>query len=462
MEIKRRMSTRFAWLLGAGALLLIALLVACSSTYSSSSDGLVVVGSQGSAVLESYSFSLASGHAQEISNTVNDTASETCVLPGNPSSIVLDKSGSFAYAILSANSVCPGSQTGIQVFQVNGSGEISATGSPIALTEASVGVCLSGSNGPPTPETVPVVPVDLATDSSGQFLFVANAATVDANNNAAPGAVSVFSISNGTLTEVPGSPFTVPVSCTVPANNLTALAVSPTVFPAPVNGVVNAVCAYTPPPTAEYLYVADSTQTGLLWEFAVNTSTGALGVPGVDTAIPSVPTGQVPSGVVVDPCNRFVYVSNQGTSNTISAFSICNGTTTQNAQCPSPIVLPQGDGSLFPITGSPFSNIGAANFPGKMVVDTYGNYLYVLNGTNNISPYKISLTTGSISPLNPAPIATGLGATSIALRSDDSWLFVSNFNAATMSQYAMTPSSGTLTPVTPIQTDNYPWGVAVK
>jgi 6-phosphogluconolactonase len=457
------MSKRFVWLLGAGALLLIAFLVACSSTYSSSSDGLLVVGSQGSALLETFSFSLASGHAQEISNSVNDTGSETCVLSGNPSSIVLDKSGSFAYVILSATSDCPGSVTGIQIFAVNGSGEISPTGSPITLSAATVGVCESGSNGTPTQESVPVVPVDLATDSSGKYLFVANAATSDGTGNAAPGAVSVFAISNGILTEVQGSPFTVPVSCNVPANNLTTLAASPTVFPVPVNGVVNAVCSNTPPPTAEYLYVTDSTQLGQVWEFSVDTSTGQLGVPGNYGAVPSFPTGSVPSGVTVDPCNRFVYVSNQGTSNTISAFSICNGNATQSPLCPGVNEgLPDGDGSLRAITGSPFSNIGAANFPGKLVVDAYGNYLYVLNGTNNISPYKISPLSGTISPLTPSPIATGLGSTSIALRSDDSWLFVTNFTAATISEYAMTPSSGALTSVPTIPTDNYPWGVAVK
>jgi 6-phosphogluconolactonase len=457
------MSKRFAWLLGAGALLLIAFLVACSSTYSSSSDGLLVVSSQGSGLLESFSFSLASGHAQEITNSVNDTGSETCVLAGNPSSIVLDKSGSFAYVILSQTSVCPGSQTGIQIFTVNGSGEIAPTGSPITLNPATVGVCESGSNGPPTIESnIPVVPVDLATDSLGQYLFVANAATSDGNGNAAPGAVSVFTISNGTLTEVSGSPFTVPVSCAIPANNLTTLAVSPTVFPAAVNGQLNAVCADTPPPTAEYLYVTDSAELGQVWEFSV-TSSGQLVAPPNYGAVPSFPTGSVPSGVVVDPCNRFVYVSNKGASNTISAYSICNGNATQSPLCPGANVgLPDGDGSLRTIAGSPFSNIGAANFPGKMVIDTYGNYLYVLNDTNNISPYKISPLGGTISPLTPSPIATGLGSTSIALRSDDSWLFVTNFNAASVSQYVMTPTSGTLTPVPTIPTDNYPWGVAVK
>jgi hypothetical protein len=469
MEIKRRMSMRFAWLLGVTGLVLIALLMACSSTFNSSTNGLLVVSSQGSALLETFSFSLASGHVQTISNSPQDTADETCVLPGFPSSVVMDPAGAYAYVILTGNSECPVNggpgPTGIQAFTVNSDGTLTTTGSLVPLNQANVGVCESGNSGPPVMETLPVVPVFLQMDSSGKYLFVADSATVDSSDHPAPGAVTVFAVSSGTLTEVPSSPFTVPVSCNVPANNLTNLAVTHTSYPPLVNGVQNAVCSDSTPPKAEYLYVADSTQAGLVWEFAVNTSTGALGNPPNRTAIPSFASGQVPSGVAVDPCNRFVYVSNQGTSNTISGFTICLGSnTTQapNPNCPSASVLPQGDGSIWPVTGSPFNNIGSGIFPGPLIVDAYGNFLYVLNVSNNISPFRISPVSGSISPLTPSPVAAGLGATSIAIRSDDSWLFVTNFTAATVSQYVVTPATGALTPVPSIQTDNYPWGIAVK
>jgi 6-phosphogluconolactonase (cycloisomerase 2 family) len=469
------MSTRFAWLLGLTALVLIALLVACSSTYNSSQDGLLIVGSQGSSVLESYSFSLASGRVATVSNPPIDTANETCLLPGNPTSIVVDPTGAHAYVIVSGNTVCPpGTSTtpgpdGIQAFQINSDGTLASSGNLISLNSATVQVCIN--NTLVTEPGVPVVPVFLAMDSAGKYLFVADSATTDKNGNPAPGAVSVFAVNNGTLTEVPSSPFTVPASCVVPANNLTALAPSPTVFPPLVNGVQNAVCSNTNPPTSEYLYVADSTFIGEVWEFEVNTSTGALGLPGNYTTIPSFATGQVPSGVTVDPCNRFVYVSNQGTSNNISAFSICNGTTTQSALCPPANVLPHGDGSLQAISGSPFSNIGSATNPGPLLVDAYGNFLYVLNvnasnvaaGLNGqISPYRISPTTGSLTALSLAPIATGHGATAIAIRSDDSWLFVTNYGDATVSQYSVTPATGALAGVAPVQTDNEPFGVAVK
>ena len=83
-------------------------------------------------------------------------------------------------------------------------------------------------------------------------------------------------------------------------------------------------------------------------------------------------------------------------------------------------------------------------------------------GQNEISAYRISTTTGSLSPLSPATIATTSYPTSMAIRSDDSWLFVTNLTQANLSQYAITPSSGGSTPQTPVQTDNFPWGIAVK
>jgi len=55
-----------------------------------------------------------------------------------------------------------------------------------------------------------------------------------------------------------------------------------------------------------------------------------------------------------------------------------------------------------------------------------------------------------------------LEPTSIVIRPDDNWMFVSNFNAATVSQYSITPATGALNAAQPIQTDNYPFGVAVK
>lgn len=106
---------------------------------------------------------------------------------------------------------------------------------------------------------------------------------------------------------------------------------------------------------------------------------------------------------------------------------------------------------------------GSANGPGPILVDPFGNNLYVLNTlSNNISGFKISQITGAITALTPATTATGLQPMSMVIRADGNWMFVSNFNAASVSQYSVSPVTGALTVEIPIVTDNYPFGVAVR
>ncbi len=195
----------------------------------------------------------------------------------------------------------------------------------------------------------------------------------------------------------------------------------------------------------------------------MNTSTGALTAPPGFGSPQIVTAGSRPSGVTVDPCDRFVYVSN-AISNNVSAFRICTSATANTIP---PCIA--DNGQLFAITGSPYSLSNGAQGPGPLVVDVYGNYLYVLDtgtstgtGTNTISPFRISPVTGALTIMNPATVATGQGATSIVIRPDDNWMFVTNFIAATVSQYAIAPGTGQLSPQLPINTDNYPYGIAVK
>jgi 6-phosphogluconolactonase (cycloisomerase 2 family) len=286
-------------------------------------------------------------------------------------------------------------------------------------------------------------------DPAGKFLFVAEGVN---------GLVNVYAIgSNGTLTFVPGT-FTFPATAMTP--NIVAVAASPTAFPPiGINGVQNSVCsaAGLNPPTSEYLYAVDS-QNNVVWEFKVDTSSGALGNPTGTTIVPSFGADAIPAGVAVDPCDRFVYVT--GSQNAkVSAYTICNGSATQSTQCP---VVP--DWSLQPVAGSPFSLTGSATRPGPLVVDPFGNFVYVLStNSNTISPLRISPVSGALTGLSPATVATGSAPKAIVIRGDDNWMFVTNFNSpSSISQYAITPASGALTAQPNIPTDNYPWGVAVK
>jgi hypothetical protein len=379
------------------------------------------------------------------------------VLNGLPSAIVVDPTGTYAYTIITANTSDCGSgstQTGIAAFKINSDGTMTAVGS---LT--------SDPN-----------PVALLMDSTGKYLFVAegvNSISTAPNATPCPGTtqqygVCEYAVSSGTLTPLPGT-FNLALlpGTGFEAPNFAALAVTPMVLPPLVNGVQEAVCSSpgNNPPTAEYLYAADSVNN-VVWEFSVNTSTGALGNPPNATQVPYFPSSSypqtgpalsVPAGVAVDSCDRFVYVSNN-LQNTVSAYTICNGMPTQSTTCSN---LPPG--GLVAVTGSPFNLSGGANGPGPIMTDPFGNYVYVLDMlSNQISTFRISPVSGSLTAGNPAVVATGLEPTSFAIRSDDNWLFVANYQAATLSQYTVTPATGALSPLPATTTDNYPWGVAVK
>lgn len=419
MEMNESMSKRW-WLLGVGVLVSIGLLVACGSNYNSSSNGLLLVGSQGSGLIETFSFSLNNGHVSALANPPADTANQTCVLKGQPASMVIDPAGAYAYASI-LGFACNGHDS-IAAFKINSDGTITATGTPVTDPN----------------------PAALAMDGAGKFLFVAGGSSV-----------RVYAIgSGGSLTPVSGT-FTAPATPLTPS--FVALAPTPTAFPGiGINGVQNSVCsAGNNPPTSEYVYAVDS-QNYAIWEFSVDKSSGALGNPPNTTAVPLFSTTAVPAGIAVDPCDRFVYVSNGVTTAKVSAYIIC-----ATVQAPTP--CPRADGSLVAVSGSPFSLSGNASNPGPLVVDPYGNNVYVVGlDSNTVSGFKISPTSGSLTALNPAVVATGLEPRSIAIRGDDNWMFIANHNGATVSQYSIVPATGALTAEAPIQTDNYPWGVAVK
>jgi 6-phosphogluconolactonase (cycloisomerase 2 family) len=484
MEINQRMSNRFAWLLGVIVLVSIGFLIACGTTYNSSTDGLVVMSSRGSGLLETFAFSLNKGSMAAVANPPNDTANLTCVLNGDPGFIAVDPAGLYAYTIITADvSNCGSSSTTVIVaFRLNSSGTMTQVGSPVTLNPTIVNLSTTVNEcgiqvQEPVAVNAPVVPVQLTVDSSGKRLFIAdtvtsfdstvtytcggNPATTVPVTVQVPGTVSVLAVGGATApTEITGSPYSVPTFSTqLQPANLVALAASPLVFPGPINGSPTAVCTSSPPPTAEYLYVADQANNAL-WQFSVDTSSAALTLVPASASIPAISSGATPAGVAgvaVDPCNRFVYASDN-LANKVSAYVICNGQTTQAQACQSLEIPP---GGLLPVTGSPFTLTAGANGPGPMVADPYGNYVYVLNTiSNQVSILKVSPVSGTLTSLTP--VATGLQPTSIAIRSDDNWLFVTNFGAATISEYAVTPQTGALSSLTPTSTDNYPFGVAVK
>ena len=69
--------------------------------------------------------------------------------------------------------------------------------------------------------------------------------------------------------------------------------------------------------------------------------------------------------------------------------------------------------------------------PGRWWLTPTGT-TFTWSGTlsNTVSGFKISPVSGSLAPLNPATVATGTGPKSIAIRGDDNWLFVTNYEVS--------------------------------
>jgi 6-phosphogluconolactonase len=275
-------------------------------------------------------------------------------------------------------------------------------------------------------------PIGMATDSAGKFLFVANQGTF---GNPASGTISAFTISGTTLAAVPGSPFS---------------AGSPGVL----TGTGPVSVAVTP--KASYVYAANQF-TNTVSGFSV-ASTGAL------TPLPGSPyaVGTSPSAVAITPDGNFLYVANTG-SNTISAFAICANA---SVTCVTP------DGSLTPVTGSPFS---AGVGPVSIAADPAGTYLFVADEqSNQISQYKISTGTGAISVLSPPAVSVGTNPVSVAVRAGSgallgdggttNYVYVANTGSASISTFSYDTLNGILTlvggPLTTI--GNQPAALAVK
>jgi 6-phosphogluconolactonase (cycloisomerase 2 family) len=146
------------------------------------------------------------------------------------------------------------------------------------------------------------------------------------------------------------------------------------------------VAAQSASPTYLFLLEGKGVPTGTIHGFSVNPSTGALSeVPGSPFS-----AGLGPAQIIVDPTNRFLYVTNQN-SNDITGFSIDAGT-----------------GSLTLLPGSPFF-IGAE--PVTMGVDPTGRFLYVfaemiIFGASQevLFEYSMDSVSGALTPTTSSPV----------------------------------------------------------
>ncbi len=145
-------------------------------------------------------------------------------------------------------------------------------------------------------------------------------------------------------------------------------------------------------PSAQFAYVASNTSNSV-------SAYNILRKGGLAPVCTSVATDTGPAAVVVDPKDRFVYAANQGPHD-ISAYTIS-----------------LTDGCLTPVPGSPFPgpDVGDLHY---IAIEPNGQFLYGAHfsyATDNISGFTIN-SDGSLTPLPGSPFAQlGWAATFIAI-----------------------------------------------
>ncbi len=253
-------------------------------------------GSNGSVAM--YAIDATTG-ALTSTGTINGNCPGLC----NPSSMVLDPSGKFAYVVTGGAGV----PYNVGMYTLN-----ATTGAITSIGEIAAGP----------------VPISVAVDPAGNFVYVATL-------NATPGSAGSFSMyainattgalaSTGTI-----AAGTDPVSVAVdPAgkfayvtnsgsNDVSMYSIDATTGAVTSIGTVAAGSTPTSiaiDPSGEFAYVTNSASNDSSM-YTIDVTTGAL------TSIGTIAAGSTPTSIAIHPSGKFAYVTNSG-SNDVSMYSI--------------------------------------------------------------------------------------------------------------------------------------------
>ncbi|HWS66895.1 MAG TPA: beta-propeller fold lactonase family protein [Steroidobacteraceae bacterium] len=367
------------------------------------------------------------------------TTTITAALNGITSNTAMLTVIAFAYAVNFNNSNVPPSASNLSQYIIG----TNATNG--ALSPMNTPTVATGAN-----------PYSLTTDSTGQFVYVANYDFASAT-----GSVSQFAIgADGSLTPLstptiaagngpngiaanPAAPYAYVANYnsnnvsqySIGAGGLLSALATPTVGTGPGTAGAASI-ALTPAGT--YAYVANFTypsNVGSVSQYTVGAAGSAA--PGSLTLMtnPTVPTGSLPNDIVVDRSGRFVYVvnsNNNASGNSISQYTI------------------QPDGSLNPMSPATVPTMPNGNNPWSITIDAAGHNAYApCRATGNVLHYTID-ATGALTFANS--VAAGTGPTSLAIDPSGGFAYVTNRNPLTatphtISQYSIA-ANGDLTPLT--------------
>jgi 6-phosphogluconolactonase len=208
--------------------------------------------------------------------------------------------------------------------------------------------------------------------------------------------------------------------------------------------------------TGNFLYVANNF-TNSVGAFSIAAS-GALTPLGASPyPICTANTNcMAPSGLAITPGGAFLYVANTGTAN-VSAFAICDKVVNTCAYPNRP------DGTLTQVVNPNCTcNVFSAGLgPILIAVDPYFSFLYVLNKqSSQISEYAYSPGTGVLTPLSTPTASTGQTPLSFAIipgatgsnagfttTEPNDFIYVGNSGASTLAAFTLNTTTGVLTPL---------------
>jgi 6-phosphogluconolactonase (cycloisomerase 2 family) len=234
-------------------------------------------------------------------------------------------------------------------------------------------------------------PLGVVPDPDGGHLFAWNHGSAIAVSNIS---------SSGALSNIGGSPFTIPAGQTNPFAGSVA-------------------------PDGDHLYAPHENATPVAGVETNTVGAYSIAASGAVSNIQLIQSGNAsaagsnPFGSTITPDGKFLYVSNpeDGANGTITGYSV------------------NANGTLSALPGFP-RNAAPGNHPLNMAVSPDGEHLYVATRvTNSVNAYTIN-GNGSLTTVPGQPFATGgLNGKAIALTPDGKRLYVSNQGADNISGF---------------------------
>jgi 6-phosphogluconolactonase (cycloisomerase 2 family) len=271
-------------------------------------------------------------------------------------------------------------------------------------------------------------PVAIAVNAANTYLYVVSGST--------SATLSEYPLSSGTIGAATNitAPLTIPgfAGDTVVPTNVAVL---------PNSGAVY-VTAYD-----KSAYNPGGTTTSIAapgWVFGFAVGSGGALTPSTNSPYRA---GVKPTGIVAEPANRFVYVTDYA-SNQLIGYGINNGST------------------LNFLLNGPYKT---GNEPSAIAVDPRGQFLYVANSLDaSVSAYSIDLKTGTpsgaVNPTGQAANATDAEPVAILVEpSEGRYVYTANFLGNSVSGFRLDPTAGTLkqTQATPYPTGQNPTALAI-